>query len=207
MATSSVQAYKQQRYRSLDQALVDWREQRILTAILTSCQLQGGTLLDVPCGYGRFTALFARLGIKATGADAWYDMAHVARQEQGPPAHTRWLQADLAHLPFADSAFDCALSIRLLHHRFTQDERIQMVRELGRVARRYVVFSFYHHASLHAVTRHWRGTKGRLTMLTAGQFRDLVRASGLQLRQQVALCPLVHAQTFAVLQKREGNQP
>lgn len=201
MVTSSVSAYKQQRYRSVDQALVHWREQRLLTALLTSCQLQGGSLLDVPCGYGRFTALFARLGIKATGADIWYDMAQLARQHQAPLGRERWLQADIFRLPFVDGAFDGVLSIRLLHHRFTQDERLQIVRELGRVARRYVILSFYHSTALHTLARHWRGTRGRLSMLTTAQFEALVQASGLQLRRQVALCPLVHAQTFAVLQQ------
>ncbi len=201
MAMSSVRAYKQQRYRSLDQALVDWREQRILSALMSSCQLQGGSLLDVPCGYGRFTALFARLGIRATGADAWYDMAQLARQEQQPPAHARWLQADIARLPFGDHAFDCVMSIRLLHHRFTQDERLQMVRELARVARRYVILSVYQRTSLHTMARYWRGTQGRLSMLTRAQLDDLLQRSALQLRHRVSLCPLVHAQTFIVLQK------
>ena len=33
------QDYQQQRYRSLDQAWVNWREQRILAQLLTQCQL------------------------------------------------------------------------------------------------------------------------------------------------------------------------
>ncbi|MGE3537590.1 MAG: class I SAM-dependent methyltransferase [Candidatus Tectimicrobiota bacterium] len=204
MAMPSVTDYQRQRYRSLDQALVHWREQRLLTALLSACQLQGGSLLDVPCGYGRFTALFARLGIQATGADAWYDMVQLARREQAPPAHRRWLQADLAHLPCVDNAFDCVVSLRLFHHHFTQDERRRMVRELGRVARRYVIFSFYHQTSLHAMARHWRGTQGRLNMLSTSQVQALIQASGLQLWRHAALCPLLHAQTFVVLRKPEA---
>ena len=33
------QDYQQQRYRSLDQAWVNWREQRLLAQLLTQCQL------------------------------------------------------------------------------------------------------------------------------------------------------------------------
>src|ERR671924_2360731 len=70
--------YQQRRYRGLDQAWVNWREQRIMARLLTQCQLAGGTLLDVPCGYGRFAPLFARLGITAVGADMSRDMLHLA---------------------------------------------------------------------------------------------------------------------------------
>jgi SAM-dependent methyltransferase len=201
MTRENVRDYKRQRYRSLDQALVNWREQHIVEALLTTCQIQGGTLLDVPCGYGRFTALFARLGIIATGVDVSGDMVRLAREEQVPPGRGRWLHADIFDLPFADATFDCTLSIRLLHHRFSHDERIRMLRELARVSRRFVLLSFYLSTPLHNLARHWRGTRGRLSMMTPVQFHDLVQQSHLHILQQRALWRFGHAQTFAALTK------
>jgi len=201
MIRENVRDYQRQRYRSLDQALVHWREQRLVEALLMTCQLQGGSLLDVPCGYGRFTALFARLGITATGADVSSDMVRLARENQVPSGSSRWLHADIFALPFADAAFDCALSIRLLHHRFSDDERVRMLRELARVSRRFVLLSFYLSTPLHNLARHWRGTHGRLSMMTAAQFQDLAQQSHLHVLQQRALCRFCHAQTFAVLTK------
>ncbi len=37
------QDYQRQRYRSLDQAWVNWREQHLLAQLLTQCQLAKGT--------------------------------------------------------------------------------------------------------------------------------------------------------------------
>ena len=199
MTRENVGDYQRQRYRSLDQALVNWREQHIVEALLTTCHIQGGTLLDVPCGYGRFTALFARLGIIATGVDVSSDMVRLAREEQVPSGRGRWLHADIFNLPFADATFDCTLSIRLLHHRFSDDERVRMLRELARVSRRFVLLSFYLSTPLHNLARHWRGTRGRLSMMTPVQFHDLVQQSHLRILQQRALCRFGHAQTFAVL--------
>jgi hypothetical protein len=54
---NSSQGYQQQRYRSLDQAWVNWREQRLLARLLTQCQLAHSTVLDVPCGYSRFAMM------------------------------------------------------------------------------------------------------------------------------------------------------
>src|SRR5215831_17190605 len=102
MTRQDVQDYQRQRYRSVDQALVNWREQHIVEALLKSCHLQGGSVLDVPCGYGRFTALFARLGMTVTGADVSDEMVHLARGYQMPSGRGRWCTADICHLPFAD---------------------------------------------------------------------------------------------------------
>lgn len=201
MTRENVRDYQRQRYHSLDQALVHWREQHIVEALLTTCQLQGGSLLDVPCGYGRFTALFTRLGIFATGADASGGMVRLAREEQVPSGRGRWLHADIFALPFADATFDCTLSIRLLHHRFSHEERLRMLRELARVSRRFVLLSFYLSTPLHNLARHWRGTRGRLSMMTTVEFHELVQQSHLHILQQRALCRFCHAQTFAVLTK------
>ncbi len=201
MTRQDVQDYQRQRYRSVDQALVNWREQHIVEALLKRCQLQGGSVLDVPCGYGRFTALFARLSMTVTGADVSDAMVHLARDNQVPSGRGRWLAADICHLPFADGMFDCAFSIRLLHHRYSHDVRVRMLRELARVSRRFVVISFYLATPLHTLARSWRGTRGRLSMMTAAQFHDLVQQSQLHILQQRALCRFCHAQTFAVLAK------
>ena len=87
---SDPQDYQQQRYRSLDQAWVNWREQRLLAQMLTQCQLAKGTVLDVPCGYSRFAPLYARLGITAIGADVSYDMAHLAATNQSRHGQECW---------------------------------------------------------------------------------------------------------------------
>ena len=201
MTLENVRDYQRQRYRSLDQRLVNWREQHIVEALLTTCQIKGGTLLDVPCGYGRFTALLARLSIIATGVDVSSDMVRLAREEQVPSGRGRWIHADIFALPFADATFDGILSIRLLHHRFSHDERVRMLRELARVSRYFVLLSFYLSTPLHNLARHWRGTRGRLSMMTLAQFHDLVQQSHLHILQQRALCRFGHAQTFVVLLK------
>src|SRR5262245_4034202 len=94
------QGYQQQRYRSLDQAWVNWREQRLLARLLTQCQLANGTVLDVPCGYSRFAPLYARLGMTAFGADVSYDMARLAAATHKQHSAERWLCADVLALPF-----------------------------------------------------------------------------------------------------------
>jgi ubiquinone/menaquinone biosynthesis C-methylase UbiE len=199
------QDYQQQRYRSLDQAWVNWREQRLLAQLLTQCQLAKGTVLDVPCGYSRLAPLYARLGITALGADVSYDMAHLAAANHARHGWQRWLCADVLALPFIDSVFDGVLCIRLLHHRYNDAERQRILGELARVSRRFVIISFYRSTLLHAVARHWRGARGRLAMMTLPHLRELAQASGLQIQGVHSLLRYCHAQTFVVLTKTSST--
>ena len=198
---SDPQDYQRQRYRSLDQAWVNWREQRLLAQLLTQCQLAKGTVLDVPCGYSRFAPLYTRLEITTIGADVSYDMAHLAATNHARHGWARWLCADVLALPFTDSVFDGVLCIRLLHHRYSDTERQRILCELARVSRRFVIISFYRSTLLHTLARHWRGSRGRLAMMTLPHLRELAQASGLQIQRVHSLLRYCHAQTFVVLTK------
>ncbi|GIX49699.1 MAG: hypothetical protein KatS3mg131_3910 [Candidatus Tectimicrobiota bacterium] len=198
LTLEQARAYRQRRYRTLDQAWVNWREQRLLAHLLRAWLPPQGPWLDVPCGYGRFAPLLARLGFTAVGADLSLAMLRLAAEAHG---RGRWVQASLLALPFADGAFDGALCVRLLHHRRPDAERQQILQELARVTRRVVLVSFYRYTPLHAATRRWRGGRARQGMLTLARFRALVAASGLELASLHALLRFVHAQTFAVLRK------
>jgi ubiquinone/menaquinone biosynthesis C-methylase UbiE len=193
-----VRAYQQQRYRSLDQRWVNRREQRIVAQLLTECRLANGSLLDIPCGFGRFTALCARLGLTTIGADVKFDMLRLAVETQ---ASGQWIRASIFALPFADDAVDGVLCIRLFHHRYSFAERQHMLRELARVSRRVILLSFYYFTPVHAVARHWRGTRGRLAMMSLSEFGELVRTCGLHVQGYRFLLPVWHAQTFVVLSK------
>lgn len=193
--------YQRRRYQSLDQAWVNWREHRMLAKLLTQCRSTSGVLLDVPCGYGRFTPLFARLGIAAIGADVSRDMVSLAAETNAPQGSGRWVCASISALPFADGTFEGALCIRLLHHRYSDAERQGILRELARVSRRFVLISVYRRPSLHALTRRWPGTRRRLGMLTLPQLQGLAQASGLQIQRVCSLLRFCHAQTFVVLTK------
>jgi len=200
-SANQAQDYQSHRYRSVDQAWVNWREQRLVGRLLTECGLINGSLLDVPCGYGRFFPLLTRLGMTVTGIDIDRNMVQLAVHNAAPHDQGRGICASLFALPFADDAFDGVLCIRLLHHRYTKTERLRLLGELARVSRRIVLLSFYRTTPLHALARHWRGPRGRLEMLSFVQFHNLVSASGLRFQRVCSLLKFCHAQTFVVLSK------
>jgi SAM-dependent methyltransferase len=88
-----------------------------------------GSILDVGCGNGIFTARFAGPGASVVGLDSSLHLLH-----QNP--HRRLIQGDANKLPFADRTFDIVFEANVLHH---VPDRKQIVREMSRLSRRYVI--------------------------------------------------------------------
>jgi ubiquinone/menaquinone biosynthesis C-methylase UbiE len=65
-----------------------------------------GTLLDVGCGTGSYTAALAEHGWEVTGVDISEDMLRRARERGVTAVH-----ADATALPFEDASFDAVVSV------------------------------------------------------------------------------------------------
>jgi SAM-dependent methyltransferase len=77
----------------------------------------GGLLLDIGCGWGRWTAAAARRGYVPVGIDIQLDAARATLQtlrSLGLPGYV--VVADLQHLPFAPDVFSAVWSFSVLQH-------------------------------------------------------------------------------------------
>lgn len=104
----------------------------------------GSSLLDIGCGTGHFTRLFARsirgcvVGIDPNGEWLSYARAHAANGEG-------YIAARAEALPFPDRAFEFSVSVTALC--FVRDQE-QALRELIRVTRRRFVLGLLNRRSL-----------------------------------------------------------
>jgi SAM-dependent methyltransferase len=202
--TREARVYQHNRYRSVDQAWVNRREQHLVKTLLTSYGLAGSSVLDIPCGYGRLFPLYTCLGMDFIGVDLNPGMLQLATQYDQSTGQGRILHGSIFDLPFAGACFDVVLCIRLLHHQFHDAERQRLVSELARVSRRYVLLSYYHFDWLHACScfLRWRKKRRVPTILSDTDLDGLVWANGLKI---LSTCPLLrygHMQTLTVLEKR-----
>jgi ubiquinone/menaquinone biosynthesis C-methylase UbiE len=97
---------------------------KVLTRLLGE---PNGSLLDVGCGTGSYTAALAERGWDATGVDVSEDMLRLARNRG---VHT--VHADATSLPLEAASFDAAISV------FTNtdvDDLAAVMREIARVLR------------------------------------------------------------------------
>lgn len=186
-------------------ARIDRREQRAVRRILATlpdCR----SVLDVPCGAGRFLPTLALAERRVIGVDAARAiLAHARARARDAAIPAVWIVGDAARLPLRDEAVDAVFCNRLLHHILTPEERAAILRELRRVARRYVIVSFFDYHRFGALRRLLKRLKGSrpnyAAQPTHGAFRAETAACGLQLRQIVPTGPFWVAQHYFVLEK------
>jgi SAM-dependent methyltransferase len=68
-------------------------------------------VLDCPCGYGRHSIEFARLGLQVVGADRSEVLLAEAKCRADEGEWPRFVQADYRELPFEDASFDCVTNL------------------------------------------------------------------------------------------------
>jgi SAM-dependent methyltransferase len=121
---------------------------RILTPL-------GGTgwLLDAPAGSGRLWNQLGTRPLRYVGLDISTDML------RAHPCPGRIVRARVDALPLADRSIDWVVCCRLLHHLSSAREWLLTLRELGRVARRGLLFSYFDASSWPAWRARLRGQR------------------------------------------------
>jgi SAM-dependent methyltransferase len=124
------------------------------------------TILDLPCGTGRFTGALAREGFDIIGSDISLEMLHKAASQEnqdtvrGQHAAVRgYVQANAEHLPLRNDSLDCVVSIRFMMH-VDPATRVRMLREFHRVSRRWVIVDYRHCYTFRYVLTHTFGKLG-----------------------------------------------
>lgn len=98
------------------------------------------SVLDLGCGLGRHSILFAKAGYKVTACDISKDaIAHLNKWQKEEGVDIRTVQADMKTLPFADNAFDCIFAYHVISHTDTEgftgimNEIMRVLRPNGKI--------------------------------------------------------------------------
>jgi SAM-dependent methyltransferase len=93
------------------------------------------TILDLGCGVGRHSLLFAQHGFDVTALDlSSSGLQILANSAQKLKLPIRTIQADVAALPFEDASFDAILAYHSMYH-VDSDGMLCAVHEVHRVLR------------------------------------------------------------------------
>jgi ubiquinone/menaquinone biosynthesis C-methylase UbiE len=189
--------------RELFKRLSTRREHRLLKRLLDRAG-RCATLLEIPCGGGRISGQLSGAANLLIHADIGLGQVLFAesRAEQGQPRV--WMTASALHIPLRDAAVDGAVCIRLSHHLAAADQRERLLLELLRVARRYVIFTFFDQHAVKNQLRQWRGKRSKLTM-TVPQVTDLAAACGARLAVCSWISRLASGHRYALLLKQSGG--
>lgn len=203
----AVEYYESKRYKSSLQKRVDRRERSLLAELIERYAGRGGSALDVPSGYGRIVPVLRALDYRLVLVDISDDMVNFVKERDDLGPDARVFQGDLLKgLALGDGELDLACSIRLFQHLHTPEWRVAALRELARVSKRWVILTFYDAGSLHRYSKQLlsklRNKPVRVKMIPRALFAEEAGQAGLAVREFRGMLPRVHAQTFAVLERR-----
>jgi SAM-dependent methyltransferase len=103
---------------------------KTVTRVLGSRRLEGARVLDIGCGFGRWTRWLAQRGADPVGVDPTEGMLEAARRAS--PKSIEYLQMSATALDFPDDHFDLVTCITVIQH-LEPDEQEAAIAELARV--------------------------------------------------------------------------
>lgn len=122
------------------------------------------TVLDAPCGVGRASIWLAGQGYRTTGIDLGDAAVETSiEQAQRAGVAATFEKQDVFHTTYGDQSFDAVLCFRLIHHFQSLELQHDLIREICRVSKRYVVLSYVSGCSFTSLRRklryHLKGTE------------------------------------------------
>ncbi len=202
------QAYRHDHESKLQRKLSDRVERRILERYIDRIGAFGSAI-DVPCGFGRFFGLLARRGADVIEADVSPTMLNLSRESHGDRA-AGFLRCSATSLPLGDDAVDLAVSIRLSHHFSELAHREQHVRELMRIAKRAVIFTYFSHHSVKNTLRRLRkpfDRKRPKNTLRPTRVAELAAEAGWLVDRSSPISRLSSGHIYALLLPQPGREP
>ena len=103
-----------------------------------------GSVLDIPCGKGRFTTWLSKKAYRVTAVDYSESMCELTRMAiDNESVDALVIRGDVENLIFPDRQFRTVFCFRLFHHFPNVDIRRSAVAEICRVAEEYVAISYF----------------------------------------------------------------
>ncbi len=195
-----IRKYEKKRYRHFDQKLINWLEHRIIHKLLQKAHIKNGTILNVPCGFGRFTTILNAFNLKILFFDLHPKMVKRCSEQFEANGHA-FLNGTIRSLPFKDRCFDAIMTIRFFHHYFDDNDRLLMLRELQRVSKKYVILTYYKSSLMHAIIKKLNNRGNRIVMFSRKKFYGELLKAGLKPISEKSPLPFLHAQRFLLLEK------
>lgn len=177
--------------------LSNWRDHQVCAKAL---KLAGNpkSILDMPCGTGRFWDLLVKdPERKLWASDNSQDMINAGLKFRPPEIAKRFetFQGSAFDLPVADNFVESVFCIRLMHHIGEHEDRMKLLTELARVASDSVIISLWVDGNLTAWKRRRREAKRKVKrfqnrlVIPRSVIEQEFRESGLSVEAKLDFIP------------------
>jgi len=133
--------------KTLTKRISNWRERRVMANALNMLA-PFESVIDLPTGTGRFWETLAGYDIQLLGSDRSAEMLKLtARFDPLLKRQPLRFVSSALEIPLPDKSVDVVFCSRLFHHFPDHQAQVALLKELGQIARKGVVVSFFDAAS------------------------------------------------------------
>lgn len=170
----------------------------------------GASVLDAPCGGGRVALHLAQRGFRVAAADLSDAMVAIAKETMSQQHIACAVEKqDVEGFTYSDRGFDAVVCFRLFHHFPNPVIRERVVKELCRVAGRFVVLSYFSPLSVTSVKRSiGKALGGKTPQKHATSLREITgyfAQHGFRLVKNFARSPILHTLHVAVFERAASD--
>ena len=145
--------------KSLRNRLTSERELAILNRALVAAG-SPTTVLDAPCGTGRFWPVFEQAGVtRLLAGDYSLSMLRVAQRDEPSIPDFELSEMDLLNLDLPDNHVEFIACMRFYHHLACADDRTKVLHRLHAISRSHVAISLWVDGNLQSLNRRRKRTK------------------------------------------------
>jgi ubiquinone/menaquinone biosynthesis C-methylase UbiE len=173
------QEYINKRFGSKKMQRIDKVEQDFAEDLLKRIGRQG-TVLDAPCGSGRFTPILSRAR-KLYALDINQGMLNEARKKAIDENDCQFIEGSILEIPLAKNSVDLVFCMRLLHHVGLEEDRAAIFKEVARVSKQWVAVTFYRKESWKYIRKRIRGKNTNGQPIRCSRFYREANEHGLKL--------------------------
>lgn len=205
-----VSKYDEERFRSLKGRLVNKRELHLINKALCYAKItHKARILDIPCGTGRLSFFLAEKGYQVTGVDispAMIKQCEIKLIESNIKQKVEFKIGDAEDLSFPDDFFDVVVSLRLFGH-LPPQIRQNVLKELKRVSKSFLIVVYYHKNSLQGLFRKKMRTTKEIAWhsLSLNQIDEELKNAGLKRVARFFMLPSI-SETVVILAKKLQNE-
>lgn len=168
------------------------------------------TILDLPCGGGRLSQAIAEAAPDALilEADIGLGQVQYARHHKLDGRRQAFITASGFHIPIRDAGVDAVVCCRLFHHLPAPTEQERLLSEVLRVARKFVVLTFFDYYSVKNKIRRLRAPfNGKPPKITIKPewLRQAARKQGADVVAMPHLFYLFSGHRYALLRKSASS--
>lgn len=188
----------------------DRREKKCICKALQHIS-SGSSVLDLPCGNGRFLPLLKELGYNVTAADSSKYMVEKAQQynksnKSDAKETSKFHICNVLQTNFKENSFDAVICNRLFHHFSDADIRQQALKELRRICKGPIIVSFFCNIAYDALTFTIKNIVRRKTPndripISPKTFNKDIQKAGLVAKKWLPMRPLISKQWYVVLER------